>query len=141
VQNRYFVGLCVFILTAVCAAAQRDAGPSSVSERLLGTWSGTWDGGGGSGGFELTLERQKDAPISGQVSVTGDPEYKTTLKTVSFDGRKMTATYDFPQNTEVEIILGATFEEESATGTWLAREKATGNELANGGWKVTRKPR
>jgi hypothetical protein len=141
VPHRSVVGLCVLILTVVCGAAQRDVGQSPASEPQLGTWSGSWEGGGGSGGFELTLEHQKDAPISGNVSVTGDPEYKATLKTVSFDGRTMTATYDFPPNTEVEVILGATFDEESATGTWLAREKASANELAKGSWKVTRKPR
>lgn len=140
-RHGYFVGLWLVTVMAVCGAAQRDAGHSSESDQLLGTWSGSWEGGGGSGGFELTLEREKDAPISGKVSVTGDVEYETALKTVSFDGGRMTATYDFPENPDLEITLAATFEGESASGTWSAREKGTGNETSNGGWKVKRKPR
>jgi len=105
----------------------------------MGTWSGTWDGAGSSGGFELTLERDKDGALAVKVSVTGEPTYKATLKTVALEGGKMNAKYDFPPDDAAEVILAASFEGESATGTWSLREKATGNEVASGGWKVTRK--
>jgi hypothetical protein len=128
-----FVLLGIVIIAAVCSAAQRD------NDQLLGTWSGTWDGSGPGGGFELTLEREKDGPITGKVSVSGEPTYKANLKTVSFDGKKMSARYDFTPDDAAEVILAATFDGNAASGTWSLREKATGNEVASGGWKVTKK--
>ena len=52
-----------------------------------GTWTGTWEGGGGSA-----------------------------------DG--------------AEVVLAATFEGNACKGTCMLREKANGNEVASGGWKV-----
>ena len=75
------MSLWLVLLGATCAAAQR------TDEDLLGTWSGTWEGAG-SGGFDLTLEKSKDGPMTGKVSVTGEPTYKATLKTLTFDGTK-----------------------------------------------------
>jgi len=123
----------------VCAAAQREGGPPPADDKYLGLWSGSWEGGGGSGGFDLTLERDKDKNLIGNVSVTGEPTYKATLASVAFDGAKMTARYDFPPDPQAEVAVAATFEGNGATGTWSLREKGTGNEVANGSWKVTRK--
>jgi hypothetical protein len=58
---------------------------------------------------------------------------------VSFDGVKMTAKYDFTPDDAAEVVLTATFDGNKATGAWSLREKATGNEVASGGWKVARK--
>ena len=102
----------------------------------VGTWSGTWDGAG-TGGFEITIEKQNDG-LSCRVSVTGEPAYKATCKSLSFDGGKMTAKYDFPPDERAEVILDATFEDKTAKGTWSLREKG-GSEVAAGGWAVTRK--
>lgn len=139
VRNQFLVGLCLLILTIDGTAAQRDGQKPTPSEQLLGTWSGTWDGAGSGGGFELTLERDKDGALAGKVSVTGEPTYKATLKSAAFEGRKMNAKYDFPPDDAAEVILAASFEGDSATGTWSLREKATGNEVASGGWKVAKK--
>jgi hypothetical protein len=112
--------LCVLLtiacLTTVCLA-QADRG-QSVPESLFGTWSGTWEGSGEGGGFELTLEKGKDGSPAGKVSVTGAPAYKADLKTLSFEGRKMTAKYDFTPDPAAEVILAATFVGNSASGTW-----------------------
>jgi hypothetical protein len=139
VRNRFFAVLCVFILVAAGAAAQRESGQPSAAEQRLGTWSGTWDGAGSGGGFELTLERDKDGAIAGKVSVTGEPTYKATLKSIAFEGAKMTGKYDFPPDDAAEVLLAASFEGESAAGTWTLREKSSGNDVASGGWKVTKK--
>jgi hypothetical protein len=133
-----FVLLGIAMAAAAGAAAQRDGQPAA-AEQFLGTWSGNWDGGGSGGGFELTLEREKDGPVTGKVSVTGEPTYKATLKTLAFDGKKMNAKYDFTPDDAAEVILAATFDGNTATGTWSLREKASGNEVAGGGWKVTKK--
>ena len=108
------------------------------TDSFLGTWSGTWDGAG-TGGFELILEKVKDDALGCRVTVGGEPAYKATCKSVSFDGKKMTAKYDFPPDERAEVILEAAFEGTTAKGSWSLREKATGNEVAAGGWAVSRK--
>jgi hypothetical protein len=118
------------VLTAVAISAQEPAS-------YLGTWKGSWDGAG-TGGFELTLDKGKDGGLTGGVSVTGEPTYKATLKTVAFDGAKMTATYDFPPDERLEVLLVATFEAGKAAGTWTARAKDGGAELVSGTWTVTK---
>ena len=128
--RRISVCLPLLMLTAVWLGAQE---PTS----YIGTWTGSWDGAG-TGGFELTLEKGKDSALTGRVSVTGEPTYKATLKTVSFDAAKMTATYDFPPDESLEILLIATFEGNTAKGTWSARGKNGGNELISGTWEVTK---
>jgi len=122
-------------------SGQQDAKQPTVPEDVLASWSGTWDGSGSGGGFDLTLERGKDGAVIGKVSVTGDPAYEATLRTVSFEGRKLTARYDFTPEPAAEVVLKASFERDNATGTWSLVEKASGNEVASGGWKVAKKRR
>jgi hypothetical protein len=130
--------LAVVVGVVASVAAQGPAQGSSAGDKYVGFWSGTWEGGG-TGGFELTLEKTKDGALGGGVSVTGEPTYKATLKTVSFDGAKMTATYDFTPDASIEIVLVAAFDASSAKGTWTARQKANGSELAAGTWTVAKK--
>jgi hypothetical protein len=51
----------------------------------------------------------------------------------------MTAKYDFPPDEGGEVTIAATFDGNAAKGTWLLREKANGNDVANGTWAVTKK--
>jgi hypothetical protein len=121
--------LCIWLSLTMVGAVQQE---------FVGTWTGTWDGAG-TGGFELTLEKGKDGGLTGRVSVTGEPTYKATLRTVSFTGNKMSAAYDFPPDDQIEVVLSATFEGDTAKGTWVARGKGGGADLANGTWTVARK--
>jgi hypothetical protein len=121
------------------AVPQRGHEGASTREQFLGTWTGSWEGAGGAGGFELTLEKSKDGAVSGRVSVTGEPTYKAAFKKLSFDGTKMTATYDFPPDAGGEVLLTAVFDANTTSGKWLLREKTNGNEVATGGWTVTRR--
>src|SRR6266511_5388248 len=127
----------LFIAATVCAATAQTA---PKPESLAGVWSGTWDGAGSGGGFELTLEQPQEGPMTGKVSVTGEPTYKATLKSLAFDGKKMTAKYDFTPDDSAEVTLSATFEGNKATGTWSLAAKGTDTAVASGGWTVTRKP-
>jgi hypothetical protein len=138
VRKGWCIWVCIIAFGALGSAAQRGAGGGADEDQFLGTWTGTW-AGAGSGGFELTLEKRKDGAFSGRVSVTGEATYKAAFKALSFDGKKMSATYDFPPDDQAEVVLAATFDGNSATGTWSAREKANGNEIVNGTWTVTRK--
>ncbi|HXW03785.1 MAG TPA: hypothetical protein VD833_01020 [Vicinamibacterales bacterium] len=105
---------------------------------LFGTWTGSWEGLGASGGFELVLERGKDGMPKGRVSVTGEPTYSAELKTLSLEDGKLVATYDFPPDDQIEVDLTATFQGKSAAGTWTARQRADRTELASGSWTVMR---
>lgn len=129
-RNRLSIWAWVIVLGAVCSAAQGDR---PAGEQYAGTWTGTWDGAGASGGFELTLEKD-----GGRVSVTGEPTYQATLKTIAFDGQKMTARYDFPPEPSVEVRLACTFEGGTAKGTWSAFD-ASGTELLSGTWTVKKR--
>lgn len=119
------------------SAASSGGGDAAAAKKYYGTWSGTWEGGGGSGGFDITLEAGKDGKPGGNVSVTGEPTYKATLKTLTFDGAKMTATYDFPPDPSVLVTLGATFEGDAAKGTWSV--KGGSIDPMSGTWAVKKK--
>jgi len=136
-RTRTLVLFAAVVCAAVSIGAQESGKPGP--EQYAGAWTGSWEGAGASGGFALTLEKPKDGPMTGKVAVTGEPSYEATLKTVSFDGAKMTAKYDFTPDPAAEVVLTATFDAKSATGAWSLLEKASGNEVVSGGWKVARK--
>jgi hypothetical protein len=132
--------LFIVIAGAVSStSAQRGAEAPSKPEPFTGTWSGTWDGAGSGGGFELTIEQGKEGALTGKVAVTGEPEYKAAFKALSFDGKKMSAKYDFPADESAEVVLAASFDGNKATGTWSLRAKAGDGEVASGTWTVTRR--
>lgn len=128
--------ISLLIVGAVCSGLQQRAEEGSASQ-FFGIWTGTWEGAG-SGGFELTLEKGNDGAPTGRVSVTGEPTYKATLKTLAFDSKKMTATYDFPPDEQMEVTLAATFDGDAAKGTWSVRRKGDSADVASGTWKVAR---
>lgn len=128
----------LIVVMAVVAAQDKPAGGPTPAD-LYGTWSGTWEGAGGNGGFVLTLERPKEKESGAHVSVTGEPAYEASVRTIGFDGNKMTAVYDFPPEPSLEVALTATFEGDTAKGMWSARGKADGSEIATGTWTVKKK--
>ena len=124
-----FAAVCSYPVTA----------QSSRGQEYTGTWAGTWDGSG-TGDFELTLEQTKDGAIGGKVAVTTDGgNYNADLKSVAFDGNKMSASYDFPLDPSAEIAVTATFDPKTAKGTWLLHAKGQSAEVASGTFSVTRK--
>ena len=138
-KTSWFWSVLFIVAATSSTAAQRGADAAPKPESLVGTWSGTWEGAGSGGGFELTLEQAKEGPVTGKVSVTGEPAYKAAFKSLSFDGKKMNAKYDFTPDESAEVTLAATFEGNKATGTWSLAPKGTDNSLASGTWTVTRK--
>jgi hypothetical protein len=130
--------LCLILLLVGAVSTQAQQRTDGAASDLTGTWSGTWEGAGSAGGFELTLEKGKDGSPTGRVSVTGEPAYKATIRTLTFEGKKMTATYDFPPDDSMEVVLTVTFDGDNAKGPWSARQKA-GGEIANGTFTLNRK--
>jgi hypothetical protein len=132
---------CVLFVVAAVGLAAAQQGPEAApkADQYVGVWPGTWEGAGSGGGFELTVERAKDGALAGKVAVTGEPTYNATLKSIAFDGKKMTGRYDFPADESAEVVLAATFDGNKATGAWSLRAKADGTEVVAGTWTVTRK--
>ncbi len=138
-RDRSCVLLALVLFGATCLGAQTGGDKPPTGEQFVGTWTGTWDGAGSSGGFELTLEKDTNGAVTGRVSVTGEPTYKAAFKTLSFNGNKMTAKYDFPADERGEVALAATFDGHKCTGTWSLREKGSDTEVVAGTWSVTKK--
>jgi hypothetical protein len=142
-RKRLLAGVAVLVIGVMSLVAPGAAqsggsgGSDAAAKKYFGAWTGTWEGGGGSGGFDITLEAGKDGKPGGHVSVTGEPTYKATLKTLAFDGAKMTATYDFPPDPAVLVTLGATFEGDAAKGTWAV--KGGSIDPLSGTWAVKKK--
>jgi len=77
--------------------------------------------------------------MTGKVSVTGEPTYKASFRSLAFDGKKMTAKYDFPADEPAEVTLVGNFEANKATGSWSLAAKGTDNAIVSGTWTVTKK--
>jgi hypothetical protein len=134
-------GCCTWIfvlILGVLASAHQQKEGSPPTGRFQGTWTVT-EGGSGKGGFEITITKDKDGALGGSVSIKGEPAYTANLKSIAFDGAKMTAMYDFPLDARLEVLLDATFEGTTATGTWLVREKESTNEVGRGTWTVRKR--
>lgn len=127
----------LLLLGTLCPAAQQPG--NSSDDQFLGAWTGNWAGAGAGGGLEMTLEKNDHGAVTGRVSVTGEPTYKAAFRTLAFDGKKMSARYDFPPEEAAEVVLTATFDGNTAKGRWSLRERATDNEVDAGTWTVTRK--
>jgi hypothetical protein len=130
--------LTVLVFGVLCVTVSQHVGAAAAPD-FFGTWTGNWDGGSGGGGFDLVLEKNKDGAAGGTVSVTGEPTYKATLKTVTFEGQKLTAVYDFPPDDRAEVLIAGTFDGDTGKGTWTVRGKNGGDAAFTGGWSVKRK--
>jgi hypothetical protein len=133
------VWLWLVLFGVVGYAAQGGGEKTPSGEQFAGTWTGTWEGAGSSGGFELILEKDEKGAMTGRVSVTGEPTYKATLKSLSFDANKITGKYDFPADDRAEVLLTGTFDDNKCAGAWSAREKGSDNEIVAGTWSVAKK--
>lgn len=131
------IGLMSLVAPGAAQSGGSGGGDAAAAKKYYGTWVGTWEGEGQSGGFDVMLEAGKDGKLGGSVSVTGEPTYKATLKTLAFDGAKMTATYDFPPDPSATVTLGATFEGDTAKGTWALKSSSIG--AISGTWTVKKK--
>jgi hypothetical protein len=138
-RNRSFLWILVIVFCGALAGTPGEAGQTSNGDEYAGKWAGTWDGSG-SGEFELTLEKGKDGAPAGKVAVTTDQgNYAADLKGVSFAGKNMIATYDFPLDPSAEVAIATTFDGEKAKGTWSLRPKGGGTEVAGGTFALTKK--
>jgi hypothetical protein len=106
---------------------------------FVGTWNGTWEGGG-TGRFDLTIEKGSDGEPTGGVSVgTDQGDYTAKFKQLSFDGQNMKARYEFPLDSQADIVVAGTFNGGAAEGTWSMVPKDGDQSFVAGTWKVAKK--
>jgi hypothetical protein len=131
-MRKRWLAAALALLGAV-AVAQTD------SAAFVGTWNGTWEGGG-TGRFDLTIERNGDGQPAGGVSVgTEQGDYTAKFKELSFDGQNMQARYEFPLDGQADVTVTGTFNGGSAEGTWNLVAKGGDQSFAGGTWKVAKK--
>jgi hypothetical protein len=131
-RKQWFAAAALALLGAV-AVAQTDIAA------FVGTWNGTWEGGG-SGRFDLTIEPGSDGTPAGGVSVgTEQGDYTAKFKELSFDGQNMKARYEFPLDAQADVKVTGTFNGGSAEGTWDLVAKGGDQSFAGGTWKVAKK--
>ena len=131
-MRKYLAAAALALLGAV-AVAQSDIAA------FVGTWGGTWEGGG-TGRFDLTIERGSDGQPSGGVSVgTDQGDYTAKFKELSFDGQNMKARYEFPLDSQADVAITGTFNGSNAEGTWNLVAKGGDQSFAGGSWKVAKK--
>ena len=135
---RRMAAVLMLAVSWMASAAPADARQASSGEQYAGMWTGTYDGSG-TGQFEMTLDKGQDGTMTGKVSVSTEGGYAADLKSVAFEGAKMTARYDFPLDPSAEVVMTATFEGTSGKGTWSLRAKGQTDEIASGGIAVTKK--
>ena len=130
---RRLLAVLLFVAGWILTSTPISARQAASAEQYAGTWSGTYDGAG-TGQFEMTLVQAQDGAMTGKVDVTTEGgNYSADLKSVAFEGSKMTAKYDFPLDPSTEVVMTATFEGSAAKGTWSLRPKGQPDELASGG--------
>ena len=125
---------CVAVAGAPLAARQA-ANP----DQYAGMWAGTYDGAA-TGTLEMILDKGKDGALTGKVNVVSDGgNYSADFKSVTVEGSKITAAYDFPLDPSAEVVMTASFDGATAKGTWSLRPKGQTDEVAGGGIAITKK--
>jgi hypothetical protein len=130
---RKLIAAAAFVLLGAVAMAASDIAA------FVGTYGGTWEGGG-SGRFDLTIERGSDGQPAGGVSVgTDQGDYTAKFKELSFDGQNMKARYEFPLDAQADVAITGKFDGGNVEGTWNLVAKGGDQSFAGGTWKVTKK--
>ncbi|HEY2675849.1 MAG TPA: hypothetical protein VGI65_02695 [Steroidobacteraceae bacterium] len=127
------------MLTAIWSTTRYDVA-AAADDQYVGTWKGSWEGGGASGRFDLTFARGSDGKLTGSVSVGTDMgDYKANFSTVSVAADKLTGAYDYPPDPQGEVTIAGSFDPKNAAGTWsLGAKGQPGQQAIAGTWKVSK---
>ena len=79
--------------------------------------------------------------MTGKVSVTGEPTYKATLKSVAFDGKKMTvqATTSPPMTPPKSLLAANLRRQQGHRHLVPARQSAPHRQSLSGTWTCTKR--
>jgi hypothetical protein len=128
------------LVASIWAGVHVDVAAAADGDQYVGTWKGSWEGGGGSGRFDMTFARGSDGQLTASVSVGTDMgDYNATFSKLAFVSEKFTGAYDYPPDVQGEVIIAGSFDPKNATGTWSLGAKGQGAQsMAAGTWKVSR---
>ena len=130
----------VALVGAVSFGALLAVAHAADNSQYAGTYSGTWEGAGGAGKFEMTLTVGTDGQLAGGVSVGSDQgDYTAKFTSLTLADGKLKAKYDYTPDTQAEIALSASVSGGVVSGEWLMLPKGQEQALANGTWKVSKK--
>jgi hypothetical protein len=135
------VGLVALALLAgIWASTEIPVAAAADGDQYVGTWKGQWEGGGGSGRFDLTFVLGSDGKLAAMVSVGTDMgDYNAKFSSVAFAGEKLAGAYDYPPQPQGEVIIAGSFDPKTATGTWaLGAKGQPGGQSITGTWKVSK---
>jgi hypothetical protein len=136
-KRRWLTLAMVAVLGTAGLVGYSNAADPVDSRRFVGTWDGSWEGGGGGGKFNIKYERTSDGTLQGSVDVgTDGGDYKANFVALSFTGGKMTARYEYPLDTQGEIVLDGDFDAAKASGTWKLVQKGGTDPFVSGTWTV-----
>jgi hypothetical protein len=138
-RTRKLAVFSLMMLATVWFASRFDVA-AAADDPYVGTWKGSWEGGGASGRFDLTFTRGSDGKLAGSVSVGTDMgDYNATFSSVAIAADKLTGAYDYPPDPQGEVTLAGSFESKNAAGTWsLGAKGQAGQQAITGTWKVSK---
>jgi hypothetical protein len=128
------------LLASTWAAVHFDVAAAADGDQYVGTWKGSWEGGGGSGRFDMTFARGSNGELTAAVAVGTDMgDYNAKFSKLAFVSDKFTGAYDYPPDLQGEVIIAGSFDPKNATGTWsLGAKGQPGGAMAAGTWKVSK---
>jgi hypothetical protein len=137
---RKFGVVALVALASTWASAPIDVAAAADGDQYVGTWKGSWEGGGGSGRFDMTFARGSDGELTATVAVGTDMgDYNAKFSKLTFVSEKFTGAYDYPPDVQGEVIIAGSFDPKNATGTWsLGAKGQPGQSMAAGTWKVSK---
>jgi hypothetical protein len=137
---RKFGVVALVALASTWASPPIDVAAAADGDQYVGIWKGSWEGGGGSGRFDMTFARGSDGELTATVAVGTDMgDYNAKFSKLTFVSEKFTGAYDYPPDVQGEVIIAGSFDPKNATGTWsLGAKGQPGQSMAAGTWKVSK---
>jgi hypothetical protein len=139
-RTQKFTVAATVLLASMWAALYFNVAAAADEDQYVGTWKGSWEGGGGSGRFDMTFARGSDGQLTASVAVGTDMgDYNAKFSKAAFVSDKFTGAYDYPPDVQGEVIILGSFDPKNAAGTWVLGAKGQpGQSIAAGTWKVSK---
>jgi hypothetical protein len=111
--------LTLVLASSIALAAAQSTPPAASEDRLIGNWTGTFDGTA-SGKYTMAFSRDDSKKLAGKVEAMpdGGDGYIATFKSIIVGASTVTIAYDSPDGGGGEVQLEATVDGKSLKGTW-----------------------
>ncbi len=123
-RTQKFTVAALVALASLWAAVYFSVAAAADEDQYVGTWKGSWEGGGGSGRFDMTFARGSDGQLTASVAVGTDMgDYNAKFSKAAFVSEKFTGAYDYPPDVQGEVIIQdrSTRRMPRARGPWVRK--------------------